>query len=364
MKTHKLILLPGDGIGPEVSFEALRAIQAAADIHGFSIDVSSYDFGGASIESSGSPLTEVVSSACLDGDAVLLGAVGGQQWDSLPASQRPEAGLLQLRQTLGVFANIRPVNVSEDLASLSPLRRDVVSGVDLIVVRELTGGIYFGTPSGRTVGADVEAFNTMRYRESEITRIARVAFNYARSRRGKVTSVDKANVLSVSELWREVVTDLHRREYADVELNHLYVDNAAMQLVHNPRQFDVILTGNLFGDILSDLAAVLPGSIGLLPSASTGGTVGLFEPVHGSAPEIAGLNRANPLAAILSGAMLLHELGEVDAATSVRNAVFTVIKKGYRTDDLARAGCRIVSTSDFGERVADAIRLIEYSPAV
>lgn len=355
MKSYQIVLLPGDGIGPEVTSEAVRAIETVAARHNFAVSFDEHAFGGASIDSHGKPVTDETLSVCEQADAVLLGAVGGPAWDELPAASRPEAGLLSLRKHLGVFANIRPVTVSEELATQSPLQSDLVRDVDLVVVRELTGGIYFGTPSGRTDDEDVEALSTMRYKTSEIERIARTAFRYAQGRRGTVTSVDKSNVLAVSQLWREVVSRVHTNEFPDIELTHMYVDNAAMQLVRNPSQYDVILTGNLFGDILSDLAAVLPGSIGLLPSASIGGSVGLFEPVHGSAPEIAGKNIANPVAAILSGAMLLDYLGETQAAAEVRSAVAATFRDGYRTADLATDGKTTTGTNAFGQRVIAAL---------
>jgi 3-isopropylmalate dehydrogenase len=282
---------------------------------------------------------------------VLLGAVGGPAWDAQPPATRPEAGLLALRKALGAFANLRPVVVPEALVEGSPLRPERVAGTDLLIVRELTGGIYFGEPRGRQASplGGEEAFDTMRYAEPEIERIAEVAFREAQRRRGRVTSVDKANVLASSRLWRETVTRVHAERFADVTLDHLYVDNAAMQLVRDPRAFDVVLTGNLFGDILSDLAATLPGSLGVLPSASVGGAVGLFEPVHGSAPDIAGLGIANPTAAILSAAMLLDHLGETAAAARLRHGVEQALADGLRTADLCPPGTEPTSTTDFAE---------------
>lgn len=355
MKSYHIVLLPGDGIGPEVVAEAVRVLETVATRHDFEISFSRHDFGGASIDGSGVPVTSETLDVCSRADAVLLGAVGGPDWDDVEVNTRPEAGLLSLRKHLGVFANIRPVVVSEALAEHSPLQSTLVKDVDLVVVRELTGGIYFGTPSGMTDDEDVEALSTMRYKTSEIERIARTAFEYARKRNGHVTSVDKANVLAVSRLWRDVVSRVQRDEFSDVSLTHMYVDNAAMQLVRNPAQFDVILTGNLFGDILSDLAAVLPGSIGLLPSASLGGDSGLFEPVHGSAPEIAGKDVANPVAAILSAAMLLDYLGEVSAAADVRSAVADTFRDGCRTADLAYPGCDVSGTQKFGKLTVAAL---------
>ena len=332
--------------------EALRVLRAAGDVFGFSIHISEHAAGGAAIDQFGSPLPDETLQAALNADAVLLGAVGGPKWDNLDGALRPEAGLLRLRKELGVFANLRPVSVSEELAGGSPLRKEIVAGTDLLIVRELTGGIYFGQPRGRNA---VEAYNTMRYSAGEVERIARVAFEWAGRRRGHVTSVDKANVLDVSRLWRAVVTRVHENEFPHITLDHLYVDNAAMQLVRRPSDFDVVVTGNLFGDILSDLAATLPGSLGLLPSASVGGAVGLFEPVHGSAPDIAGQDKANPVAAILSVAMMLDHLDENDAAAAVRRSVDVVLGEGLRTADVWEEGRRRASTSEFGKRAAELL---------
>ncbi len=347
-KSYQIAWLPGDGIGPEVTREALRVLEAVASASGFAITAEEHRIGGTAIDETGEPLPEATRRTCQESDAVLLGAVGGPKWADTTGERRPESGLLALRKALGVYANLRPVVVPTPLADASPLRPDRVAGTDLLFVRELTGGIYFGTPEGRT---DDGAVSTMKYTESEIRRIAHVAFQRAQHRDGHVTSVDKSNVLEVSELWREVVNDVHD-EYPEVSLRHLYVDNAAMQVVRDPRQFDVVLTGNLFGDILSDLAAALPGSLGLLPSASVGGRVGLFEPVHGSAPDIAGTDQANPIAAILSSALLLDEIGERAAANAVRHGVESTLDAGTRTADLATAGEDAVSTSTFGGEVA------------
>jgi 3-isopropylmalate dehydrogenase len=355
--TYNIAWLPGDGIGPEVTREALRVLEAAASAHGFAITAEEHLMGGAALDATGQPLPDATRDACLASDAVLLGAVGGPQWDDATGDQRPESGLLALRKALAVYANLRPVMVPESLAGASPLRPERVADTDILFVRELTGGIYFGQPSGRTEDGVV---STMVYAEDEIERIAHVAFQRAQRRDGHVTSVDKANVLDVSELWRSVVSEVQNEHYPDVELRHLYVDNAAMQVVQDPRQFDVVLTGNLFGDILSDLAAALPGSLGLLPSASVGGDVGLFEPVHGSAPDIAGTDQANPIAAILSGALLLDELGETTAADAVRHAVDAALDAGLRTADLAGPDEEAASTSAFGRAVAE--RLPESAP--
>lgn len=347
---YHITVLPGDGIGPEVTTEAVRVLTAAAKIGGFAVEVTEHPFGGAAIDATGHPLPDETRAACLASDAVLLGAVGGPRWDSAP--ERPESGLLALRKLLGTFANVRPVAVPGQLVSRSPLRTQIAAGTDLVIVRELTGGIYFGEPAGITVEDGVRTgVNTMRYDENEIARVARVAFAMARKRSGRVTSVDKANVLAVSRLWREVVTEVHRAEFADIRLDHLYVDNAAMQLIRRPRDFDVIVTGNLFGDILSDLAATLPGSLGMLPSASLGGTAGLFEPVHGSAPDIAGRGLANPAAAILSVAMLLDSLGRDEVASAVRRVTLQTLADDHRTSDLGGSA----STSEVGAAITSRL---------
>ncbi len=349
---YTVVLLPGDGIGPEVTDEAVKVLDAVAAGDGFTVAYQTLPVGGAAIDECGSPLPNDVLDRCREADAVLLGAVGGPKWDELQGDRRPESGLLRLRKELGVYANLRPVAVPEALADASPLRPEIARGTDLLVVRELTGGIYFGTPAGREgEGPEEVAYNTMRYTAGEVERVARVAFEWARRRSGRVTSVDKANVLVVSRLWREVVARLHREEFPDVTLGHMYVDNAAMQLVLNPRQFDVIVTGNLFGDILSDAAATLGGSLGLLPSASVGGRVPLFEPVHGSAPDIAGQGKANPIAAILSVAMLLQEWGRASSAEAVRQGVEAALATGARTADLWRHGLRLVGTEEMGRLV-------------
>lgn len=353
-KTYNIVTLPGDGIGPEVIDETLRVLDAVAEPAGFSLNYSEHLIGGAALDSVGVPFPDATREACLAADAVLMGAVGGPAWDHFTGDKRPESGLLALRKALGTFANLRPVTVPEALASSSPLRAERVAGTDLLIVRELTGGIYFGEPRGRqeTESGRV-AENTMVYDEHEIQRITRVAMKWARRRRKKVTLVDKANVLVVSQLWREVVNEVHQAEFLDVELDVLYVDNAAMQLVLNPKQFDVVVTSNLFGDILSDLAATLPGSLGMLPSASVGGEVGLFEPVHGSAPDITGQGKANPLATMLSGVMMLEELGESVAADAIRKGIDAVLKANYRTGDMWREGMQQVSTKEMGALVTE-----------
>ncbi len=354
-KTYKITLLPGDGIGPEVIKESIKVLDAIAAQSNFVLEYTEQNAGGAAIDAHNDPMPDSVVKTCKASDAVLLGAVGGPKWDHLTGALRPESGLLKIRKELGAFANLRPVTVPESLAENSPLRPETVAGLDLFTVRELTGGIYFGQPVGEEgEGDDKKAWNTMVYSVGEIKRVARVAFEWARKRRNKVTSVDKANVLEVSRLWRDTVIELHQKEFSDVELDHLYIDNAAMQMVINPRQFDVILTGNIFGDILSDTSATLGGSLGLLPSASVGGAVGIFEPVHGSAPDIAGQGKANPFAMILSVAMMLDTLDEGAAASAIRAGVGKVLDNGYRSSDLWREGNTLASTTELGDLVRDA----------
>lgn len=350
----KILVLPGDGIGPEVCNEAVTTLQHLCAKKGVTFEIETDHAGGAAIDAYEDPMPDSVIAKAKAADAVMLGAVGGTKWDHHTGAMRPESGLLKIRRELGVFANLRPVSVPESLAEASPLRPEAIAGTDLLVVRELTGGIYFGEPKGRSgkPGAE-DAFNTMRYTTEEIERVARVAFEWGRRRGGRVCSVDKANVLVVSQLWRDVVTKLHAEEFSDVELSHMYVDNAAMQLVVKPGQFDVILTGNLFGDILSDAAATLGGSLGLLPSASVGGPVGLFEPVHGSAPDIAGQGIANPVAMLLSAAMMMDELGQPEIAAAVRTGVETALDEGLRTADLHRESTTKVSTSEMASRIRD-----------
>jgi 3-isopropylmalate dehydrogenase len=354
----KILMLPGDGIGPEVTREALGVMQAADRRFGLGLSFSEALIGGAAIDAHGVPLPEMTLSAARGADAILLGAVGGPRWDGIERSLRPERGLLGIRAALGLFANLRPAILYPQLAAASALKPEVVAGLDILIVRELTGGIYFGEPRGIRVRADGEreGFNTDIYSESEIRRIGRVAFEAARKRGCRLCSVDKANVLEVTVLWREVMEEL-APSYPDVELSHMYVDNAAMQLVRAPRQFDVVVTGNLFGDILSDAAAMLTGSIGMLPSASLDEQgKGLYEPVHGSAPDIAGQGKANPLAAILSAAMLLrYSAGMGEAATAIELAVGQVLDAGLRTADIHTAGMQLVDTTAMGEAVCAAL---------
>eukprot|EP00271_Cylindrocystis_brebissonii_P008866 TRINITY_DN23394_c0_g1_i1.p1 TRINITY_DN23394_c0_g1~~TRINITY_DN23394_c0_g1_i1.p1 ORF type:complete len:474 (-),score=87.86 TRINITY_DN23394_c0_g1_i1:453-1826(-) len=353
---YRIVLLPGDGIGPEIMKVAVDVLSSVSKQEGFELEMSEALVGGAAIDATGSPLPAETLEACRASDAVLLAAIGGYKWDTNPPHLRPERGLLDLRAGLGAFANLRPATVLPQLIDASSLKREVVEGVDIMVVRELTGGIYFGQPRGFGENSEGErmGFNTMVYSVPEIDRIARVAFEAARKRKRKLCSVDKANVLEVSQLWRERVTELGRDEYPDVELQHMYVDNAAMQLIRNPRQFDTIVTGNIFGDILSDEASMLTGSIGMLPSASIPlKGPGVFEPVHGSAPDIAGQDKANPLAQILSAAMMLrYALGEERAAQRCEEAVLAVLDKGYRTGDiLAGNDTSLVGCSKMGELV-------------
>lgn len=358
--THKIAILPGDGVGPEIMGEAARLLQHLQRHHGLDIETETSAVGGAAIDAQGTPLPTGTLELARDADAVLLGAVGGPRWDGGPAEQRPEAGLLRLRSELGLFANLRPALLYPELAADSALKPELVAGLDLLIVRELTGGIYFGRPRGIETAADGTrfAYNTMRYTEAEIERIARQGFASARQRNHRLCSVDKANVLEVSQLWREVVSRVHA-DYPDVALSHMYVDNAAMQLVRDPRQFDVVVTGNLFGDILSDCAAMLTGSIGMLPSASLDENgKGMYEPVHGSAPDIADQGCANPLAMILSVAMLLrYSLQEEAAARAVEGAVGQVLADGIRTADIA-GDHPAVSTEQMGRSVIAALERI------
>ena len=358
MSSYRITLLAGDGIGPEITAVARRLLEAVAQQHNFSLSFDPQPVGGAAIDATGEPLPASTLSACRGADAVLLAAIGGPQYDNLPRAKRPESGLLALRSGMELFANLRPVKIVPALIGASTLREEVISGVDLMVVRELTGGIYFGQPKGRVTSDSGEerGFNTMTYSSSEIDRIARVGFDLAVQRSGRLCSVDKANVLDVSQLWRERV-DAMASDYSGVEVSHMYVDNAAMQLVRAPRQFDVLLTGNLFGDILSDEAAMLTGSIGMLPSASLGSEgPGLFEPVHGSAPDIAGQDKANPLAMVLSAAMMLRiGLKQEAAAASLEKAVDAVLAQGLRTGDLMAEGCTAVGCQAMGDALLKAL---------
>ena len=343
--------LPGDGIGPEVTREAVRVLSACADAFGHEFHATEKNVGGAALMASNDPLPQDTVDACLNSGAVLLGAVGGPAFDKYPAKLRPEAGLLRLRKELGVFANLRPALCLPGMESLSPLKPEIVRGTDVMIVRELLGGVYFGARSTDGEAGSRRASDTMAYSESEIERIAHVAFKVAQGRRKQLLSVDKANVLDSSRLWRDVVTRIGK-DYPDVKLAHMYVDSAAMALVSRPSSFDVIVTENMFGDILSDQAGAVVGSLGLLPSASIGGQVGLYEPIHGSAPDIAGQGVANPLGTILSGAMLLrHSFGLESEAAAIETAVRQVLASGHRTRDLADKGVASVSTQEMGDLV-------------
>ena len=355
--SFEILVLEGDGIGPDVTTEALKVLKAVGETAGLQFQFEYALAGGIAIDEEGAPISGDTVRKAEDADAIILGAVGGTKWDDLPTHQRPEKGLLSLRSALDLFANFRPARVFAPLAGASTLKPEVVSGIDLLVVRELVSGIYFGEPRGIRTGEEGRvAFNTMRYSDREISRVARSAFDAAMGRKRKVTSVDKANVLEVSGLWREVVCEV-AREYPDVELDHQFVDNCSMQLIRNPSQFDVILTGNMFGDILSDEAAMLTGSIGMLPSASVGIDSALYEPVHGSAPDIAGQGKANPLAAILSVAMLLEiTCRNPEGALRVRSAVEGVLLDGHRTSDILSEGETPVSCSEMGDLVVEAVR--------
>jgi 3-isopropylmalate dehydrogenase len=356
--SHSILLLPGDGIGPEVVAQARRVLERVADLYKLTIELDEANLGGVAIEREGRAYPQSTQIKARSAAALLLGAVGGPQWDGLPAGDRPERGLLAIRADLDLFANLRPAILFPQLADASSLKPELVAGLDILIVRELTGGIYFGEPRGIRTREDGEreGYNTYIYRESEIERISKLAFELAAKRGGRLTSVDKANVLEVTQLWREVVTNV-AGNFPEVDLDHLYVDNAAMQLVRAPKQFDVLVTGNIFGDILSDTAAMLTGSIGMLPSASlNANSAGLYEPVHGSAPDIAGQDCANPLATILSVAMLLrYSLDAPDAAIAVEAAVSAVLDQGCRTADIAAKGDVVIGTEAMGTAVLNAL---------
>ena len=350
----KIAVLPGDGIGAEIIAQALNVLKRVD----LPLEMEQAPVGGAGYDASGDPLPEATLKLAKEADAILFGAVGGWQYDQLPRAKRPEQAILGLRKHLGLFANLRPAQVYAELACASALKPEVVAGLDILIIRELTGDIYFGQPRGIQTLADGqrEGFDTMRYSESEIRRIAHVGFQSAMKRGKKLCSVDKANVLETSQLWRDVVIEV-AKDYPGVELSHMYVDNCAMQLVRTPKQFDVIVTGNMFGDILSDEASMLTGSIGMLPSASLdSNNKGLYEPIHGSAPDIAGKDVANPLATILSAAMMLrYSLGQPDAADRIEAAVKKVLKDGYRTADIFEAGAKKVGTKEMGAAVVAAL---------
>ncbi len=352
MPNYKIVVLPGDGIGQEVTAEAVKVLRAVGQGVGVGFEFEEALCGGAAIDAHGTPIPGATLDLCRTADAILFGAVGGPKWDDLPPEQRPERGLLALRKELDLFANLRPAKLFPMLVDASPLKRSVVEGTDLLVIRELTGGLYFGEPRGiEKIQGGMRGINSMIYTTPEIERVARLAFEVARKRRRKLTSVDKANVLAVSTLWRQVVTEVSQ-DYADVTLEHMLVDNCAMQLILNPLHFDTLVTENTFGDILSDEAAVLAGSMGMLPSASLGGKTALYEPVHGTAPDIAGKDLANPIAAILSAAMLLrYSLDLAGEAERVETAVLRVLEKGYRTKDIHSQGTTLVGCCRMGELI-------------
>ncbi len=357
MKRFNIAVLPGDGIGPEIVAQAIKVIEAVSEKLNFEVNFKYASIGGAAIDEFGTPFPESTKEVVLNSDAVLLGAVGGPKWDNLEFNLRPERALLGLRKLLNAFANLRPAKLYDELIDASSLKPEVVSGVDIMVVRELTSGIYFGIPRGIFVdGEERVGINTLRYYEHEVERIARVAFEVARKRKRKVTSVDKANVLEATVLWREVIEKAHE-DFKDVELNHMYVDNAAMQIIRWPKQFDVIVTTNIFGDILSDACAMLTGSLGMLPSASIGGKIGLYEPIHGSAPDIAGKNVANPIATINSaGMMFTYSFDMPEAEEMIDKAVRAVLSEGFRTKDIFSEGKKLVSTEEMGDLIAERIR--------
>ncbi len=349
--SYKIGIIKGDGIGPEIVDEAIKVLDAIAPIEKIDFQYEEFLLGGAAIDEVGVPLPDETIAGLSRVDAILFGAIGGPKWDNLDRKLRPESGLLALRKELGTYANLRPAIVYDELVNASTLKPEVVRGVDIMVVRELTGGIYFGEP--RKYSKEV-AYNTMIYTYDEIKRVAKMAFEIAKKRDKRVCSVDKANVLEVSQLWREVVEEV-AQDYKDVELTHMYVDNAAMQLIRDPKQFDVILTGNIFGDILSDAASMLSGSIGLLPSASLGDKIGLYEPIHGSAPDIAGQGIANPIATIASAAMMLkYEFNEISAANRIEKAIKEALSQGYRTKDIASFDAKeVVTTTEMGSIIAN-----------
>ena len=354
---YKIAVIPGDGIGPEVVEQTLKVLDAVGDKFGHRFDYTKVLAGGCAIDAVGKCLPDETVEICKKSDAVLLGAVGGWKWDTLPGSERPEMALLGLRKALGLFANLRPAMLFEELAEACPLKAEIVEGgLDIVVVRELTGGIYFGEKGTKDTDMGPAAYDIEQYSEGEVRRIAKVAFDMAMKRGKKVTSVDKANVLESSRLWRRVVAEV-AEDYPDVELNNFYIDNAAMQMVRNPKQFDVIVTSNIFGDILSDEASMITGSIGMLPSASLAeGNFGMYEPVHGSAPDIAGKDIANPMATILSAAMMLrYTFGLLEEADAIENAVKKVLADGCRTADIAKEGEEITGTAKTGDLIVSEI---------
>jgi 3-isopropylmalate dehydrogenase len=353
MRNYNISIIKGDGIGPEIVDEAIKVLNAAAKKCDFSLSYKEYLMGGIAIDTTGVPLPKETVEGVLNSDACLFGAIGGEKWDTLPRELRPETGLLKFREEMGVYANLRPAIIYDELVNASTLKAEVITGVDIMIVRELIGGIYFGQPRAND---GFKAYNTMVYTKPEIIRIGKTAFELAMKRDKRVCSVDKANVLEVSQLWRDTMNELSK-DYPEVELTHMYVDNAAMQLVRNPKQFDVIVTGNIFGDILSDTASMVVGSIGLLPSASTGDKTAIYEPIHGSAPDIAGKGIANPIATIVSAAMMLrYSLNEIKAADMIEDAIKAVLKDGYRTKDLAAYDAKeVLNTKQTGDIIVNYI---------
>ena len=354
MKTYNISVIKGDGIGPEIVDEAIKVLDAVSYNCGFTLEYKEYLMGGIAIDMTGVPLPEETVQGVLNSDACLFGAIGGEKWDTLPRDLRPETGLLKFREAMGVYANLRPAIIYDELVNASTLKPEVIEGVDIMVVRELIGGIYFGQPRAND---GFKAYNTMVYTKPEIERIGKTAFELAMKRAKRVCSVQKATVLEVSQLWRDTMEEI-AKDYPEVQLSHMYVDNAAMQLVRNPKQFDVIVTGNIFGDILSDTASMVVGSIGLLPSASTGDKTAIYEPIHGSAPDIAGQGIANPIATIESaGMMLRYSLGETEAADLIDAAIKKALKDGFRTKDLAAFDAKeVVTTSEMGDIIANNLR--------
>ncbi|ADG93075.1 3-isopropylmalate dehydrogenase [Arcobacter nitrofigilis DSM 7299] len=354
MKTYNISVIKGDGIGPEIVDEAIKVLDAVSYNCGFSLEYKEYLMGGIAIDMTGVPLPDETVQGVLNSDACLFGAIGGEKWDTLPRELRPETGLLKFREAMGVYANLRPAIIYDELVNASTLKPEVIEGVDIMVVRELIGGIYFGQPRAND---GFKAYNTMVYTKPEIERIGKTAFELAMKRDKRLCSVDKANVLEVSQLWRDTMEEI-AKDYPEVKLSHMYVDNAAMQLVRNPKQFDVIVTGNIFGDILSDTASMVVGSIGLLPSASTGDKTAIYEPIHGSAPDIAGQGIANPIATIESaGMMLRYSFGEIEAADLIDGAIKKALKDGFRTKDLAAYDAKeVVTTSEMGDIIANNLR--------
>eukprot|EP00591_Stephanopyxis_turris_P001073 CAMPEP_0195522790 /NCGR_PEP_ID=MMETSP0794_2-20130614/21299_1 /TAXON_ID=515487 /ORGANISM="Stephanopyxis turris, Strain CCMP 815" /LENGTH=376 /DNA_ID=CAMNT_0040652633 /DNA_START=180 /DNA_END=1310 /DNA_ORIENTATION=+ len=367
--SYSITLLPGDGIGPEITAATKEVLGTLCDRYGFKMDLKEALIGGAAIDAKNDPFPDESLEQCRNSDSVLLACIGGYKWDNNPRELRPETGLLKMRKEMGLFANLRPAKVLPQLIEASTLKKEIVEGVDVMVVRELTGDVYFGTPKGiDVVDGERVGYNNMIYSESEIERIARVAGDVASKRNGKLCSVDKANVLDVSQLWRDVVIEVMTKEFPDVELSHMYVDNAAMQLIRWPKQFDTIVCGNIFGDILSDEASMLVGSLGMLPSASIGESgPGVFEPCHGSAPDIAGNDMANPLAMILSAAMMLrYDLERPDEALLLETAVEAALDQGLRTADIKQDGdgCKLVGCAEMGKTVADLVSKIDLPEAI